>query len=49
MAGTFIYLRDRDLKLAQDLHLDPKEMVRMLFEVVREHPEIKDLIVKPTP
>ena len=49
MAGTFIYLRDRDLKLAQDLHIDPKEMVMMLFEAVREHPEVKALIEKPTP
>ena len=31
MAGTFIYLRDKDLKLAQDLHIDPKDMVRMII------------------
>ena len=42
MAGTFIYLRDKDLKLAQDLHIDPKDMVRMLFNAVREHPELRN-------
>jgi hypothetical protein len=49
MAGTFIYLRDKDLKLAQDLHIDPKDMVRMLFNAVREHPELRNEILKATP
>ena len=38
MGGTVIYLRDKDLKLAQEMHLEPKDMVRMLFNAVREHP-----------
>ena len=49
MGGTVIYLRDKDLKLAQEMHLEPKDMVRMLFNAVREHPELRNEILKAMP